>query len=82
KKDLKILNQLAAILRLAECLERGRNGNITDVITTWDEDKLRITLIANQYPVVEIWQAARNASPLMADAYQKEINFDSFSPPV
>ncbi|NQS92086.1 MAG: Ppx/GppA family phosphatase [Chloroflexi bacterium] len=82
KKDSKILNRLAAILRLAECLERGRNGNITDVITTWDEDKLRITLIANQYPVVEIWQAARNASPLMADAYRKEINFDSFSPPV
>ncbi|MCJ7717589.1 MAG: Ppx/GppA family phosphatase, partial [Anaerolineales bacterium] len=82
KKDLQILRRLAAILRLAECLERGRNGNITDVITTWDNEQLRITLIANQYPVVELWQASRNASPIMEDAYQKEIIYDSFSPPV
>jgi exopolyphosphatase/guanosine-5'-triphosphate,3'-diphosphate pyrophosphatase len=81
KKDLALLMRLAAILRLAECLERGRNANITDVISTWDEDQLRITLIANQYPVVELWQATRNALPLMAEAYQKEVIFDSFSPP-
>ena len=81
KKDLPLLMRLAAILRLAECLERGRNANITDVISTWDENQIRITLIANQYPVVELWQATRNALPLMAEAYQKEIIFDSFSPP-
>ncbi len=81
KKDLVLLRRLSAILRLAECLERGRNGNITDVILTWDEGQLRITLVANQYPAVEIWQAGRNAAPLMAEAYQKEIIFDSFSPP-
>jgi len=81
KKDLVLLMRLAAILRLAECLERGRNANITDVISTWDENQLRITLIANQYPVVELWQATRNALPLMAEAYQKEVIFDSFSPP-
>ncbi len=81
KKDLALLMRLAAILRLAECLERGRNANITDVISTWDENQLRITLIANQYPVVELWQASRNALPLMAKAYRKEVIFDSFSPP-
>jgi len=80
-EDQQLLFHLSAILRLAECLERGRNGNITDTITTWDEDQLRITLIANQYPAVELWQAGRNASPLMAEAFQKEIVFDSFSPP-
>ena len=82
KKDLVLLMRLAAILRLAECLERGRNANITNIISTWDENQLRITLIANQYPVVELWQASRNALPLMAEAYQKEVIFDSFSPPV
>jgi exopolyphosphatase/guanosine-5'-triphosphate,3'-diphosphate pyrophosphatase len=81
KNDQKLLLQLSAILRLAECLERGRNANITDTITTWDEDQLRVTLIANQYPAVELWQAGRNASPLMAEAFKKEILFDSFSPP-
>jgi len=81
KKDLTILTKLAAILRLAECLERGRNSNITDTIATWDKDQLRITLIANQYPAVELWQANRNASPLMKEAFQKEVKIDSFSPP-
>ena len=81
KEDRQLLLHLSAILRLAECLERGRNANITDTITTWDEGQLRITLIANQYPAVELWQAGRNASPLMSEAFQKEIVFDSFSPP-
>jgi len=80
KKDLVLLSRLAAILRLAECLERGRNANITDVISIWDEDQLKITLIANQYPVVELWQATMNALPLMAEAYQREVIFDSSSP--
>jgi exopolyphosphatase/guanosine-5'-triphosphate,3'-diphosphate pyrophosphatase len=81
KKDRIKLTRLSAILRLAECLERGRNANITDIITTWDESQLRITLIANQYPAVELWQASRNAAPIMANAYQKDILFDSFAPP-
>ncbi len=81
KKDRTILTRLAAILRLAECLERGRNANITDTITTWDEEQLRITLIANQYPAVELWQSNRNASSLMKEAFQKEVKIDSFSPP-
>jgi exopolyphosphatase/guanosine-5'-triphosphate,3'-diphosphate pyrophosphatase len=81
KKDLITLTRLAAMLRLAECLERGRNANVTDTISTWDEEQLRITLIANQYPTVELWQANRNASPLMKEAFQKEVKIDSFSPP-
>ncbi|MCJ7715005.1 MAG: Ppx/GppA family phosphatase [Anaerolineales bacterium] len=81
KKDGIILSRMAAILRLAECLERGRNSNITDAIVTWDDENLRITLIANQYPAVELWQANRNAVPLMEEVFQKEVTIDSFSPP-
>lgn len=81
KKDRIILSRMAAILRLAECLERGRNSNITDVIVTCDDDNLRITLIANQYPAVELWQANLNAVPLMTEVFQKEVTIDSFSPP-
>ncbi len=71
---------MAAILRLAEYLERGRNSNITDVIITWDENQLRITLIANQYPTVELWQANRNALPLMEEVYQKGVTMTDFLP--
>jgi len=71
---------MAAILRLAECLERGRKSNITNVIITWDENQLRITLIANQYPTVELWQANRNALPLMEEVYQKGVTMTDFLP--
>lgn len=82
KKDQIILQRLSSILRVAECLERGRNANITDVITTWDNENLRLTLIANQYPAVELWQTARNAGPLLSKVFGKEICLDSFSPPL
>jgi exopolyphosphatase/guanosine-5'-triphosphate,3'-diphosphate pyrophosphatase len=81
KDDQELLTKMSAILRLAECLERGRSANINDAILTWDEDTLRITLIANQYPEVEIWQAKRNALALMETAFDKKVTMDSFSPP-
>jgi exopolyphosphatase/guanosine-5'-triphosphate,3'-diphosphate pyrophosphatase len=80
KKDNVLLRRLAAILRLAECLERGRNGNITEVVITWDEKQLGISLAANQYPAVELWQATRNAGPLMADAYKKKVIITTLIP--
>lgn len=79
--DHIILTKLSAILRLSECLERGRSANVNDAITTWDDGQLRITLIANQYPAVELWQAKRNAAPLMETAFGREVALDSFSPP-
>jgi exopolyphosphatase/guanosine-5'-triphosphate,3'-diphosphate pyrophosphatase len=82
KKDQIILQRLSSILRVAECLERGRNANVTDIIATWDKKNLRLTLIANQYPAVELWQTIRNASPLLSTAFEKEISLDSFSPPL
>jgi exopolyphosphatase/guanosine-5'-triphosphate,3'-diphosphate pyrophosphatase len=75
KKDLVLLRHLAAILRLAECLERGRNANITEVVVTGDKKQLGFRLVANQYPAVELWQAARNAEPLLAEVYQKKVAF-------
>ncbi len=82
KDDLTLLTRLSAILRMAETLERGRNANVNDVIATWDDDELRLTLITDSYPSVEIWQAERNAAPLMAAAFQREIRLDSFAPPI
>lgn len=82
KKDQTILQRLSSILRVAECLERGRNANVADVIATWAKENLRLTLIATQYPAVELWQTARNAGPLLSIAFEKEISLDSFSPPL
>lgn len=82
KEDQILLTRLSAILRMAETLERGRDANVNDVIVTWDDGLLRLTLITDAYPSVEIWQAERNAVPLMAAAFQRDIRLDSFAPPI
>ncbi len=82
KKDGDLLLKLAAILRLAEFLERGRTGVIDDVILTWDEDTLRFTLSSEEYPMVEMWEAQRNAIPLLERAFERDVVIDSIVAPL
>ena len=79
--DLAILTRLAAILRLAENLERGRNGVVDDIIVNWGEDYLRLTLIADEYPAVELWETERNALPLVEQAFGRRALVDSIAAP-
>ncbi|RMG92646.1 MAG: HD domain-containing protein, partial [Chloroflexi bacterium] len=79
--DEILLLRLAAILRLAEFLERGRNGTVDDVTAVWDDHTLRLTLIADEYPAVELWEAERNAVSLMREAYGREIVLESTATP-
>jgi exopolyphosphatase/guanosine-5'-triphosphate,3'-diphosphate pyrophosphatase len=81
KDDRKLVTQLAAILRLAEYLERGRNANVDDVIVTWDDEELLLTLIADDYPAVELWEAERNALALMESAYKRRVAIESTAVP-
>jgi len=71
------LIRLTAILRLAEFLERGRNAAIDDVAVIWNNRQLFITLIADEYPAVELWQARRNAVSLVESAFEREVILDS-----
>ena len=79
--DHTILLRLAAILRLAEFLERGRNANVDDVTAVWDETTLRLTLIADEYPAVELWEAERNAASLMENAFDRQLILESTAVP-
>jgi len=79
--DRTLLTRLAAILRLAECLERGRNAAIDDVIVTWDDDHLHLTLVTDEYPAVELWQTERNAVPLAEAAFNRRIVLESTAAP-
>ena len=75
------LVQLAAILRLAEFLERGRNANVDDIGAQWDEDTLYLTLYADEFPAVEIWEAERNAVRLMGKAFGRRVVVESTAAP-
>ncbi|MCA9944296.1 MAG: Ppx/GppA family phosphatase [Anaerolineales bacterium] len=80
-EDPTILLRLAAILRLAEFLERGRNANVDDVTAVWDDTTLRLTLIADEYPAVELWEAERNAASLMESAFERQLILESTAVP-
>jgi exopolyphosphatase/guanosine-5'-triphosphate,3'-diphosphate pyrophosphatase len=71
--DSMVLTQLAAILRLAEFLERGRSATIDDIAVTWDDSTLHLTLIADEYPAVELWEAERMAVGLMETAFRRRV---------
>lgn len=75
--DDLLLLRLAAILRLAEYLERGRSSAVDDVVVSWSESSLRLTLIADQYPAVEMWDTQRNALELLGRAFAREVVLES-----
>ena len=75
------LVRLSAILRLAEFLERGRNANVDDISAQWDDETLFLTLYADEFPAVEIWEAERNAVGLMAKAFERRVVVESTAAP-
>jgi exopolyphosphatase/guanosine-5'-triphosphate,3'-diphosphate pyrophosphatase len=75
------LRRLAAILRLAEFLERGRNAAVDDVIVSWGDDFLRLTLVADEHPAVELWETERNALPLVEAAFGRPVQLDTIAEP-
>jgi exopolyphosphatase/guanosine-5'-triphosphate,3'-diphosphate pyrophosphatase len=78
--DTKRLTCLAALLRTAEYLERERNSIVADVKVTWDKKHLRISLVAEAHPSVEIWQAEQHAVPLLESVFNLTVVFDSLTP--
>jgi exopolyphosphatase / guanosine-5'-triphosphate,3'-diphosphate pyrophosphatase len=79
--DQRLLQQLSAILRLAEFLERARNATVDDVLVNWDDGALHLTLIAEEYPAVELWDSDRNAVPLVEAAFERPVVLESAAPP-
>lgn len=79
--DELLLTRLSAMLRMAEFLERGRNGNVDDVTAWWDDSTLRLTVVADDYPAVELWEAEKNAASLMEKAFERELVLESTAAP-
>lgn len=79
--DELLLTCLAAMLRLAEFLERGRNANVDDIAAYWDDSELHLTVVADEYPAVEIWEAEKNAASLMETAFKRQLVLESTAAP-
>lgn len=79
--DSILLTRLAAILRLAEFLERGRSASVDDIAVAWDDDTLHLTLIADEYPAVELWEAERMAVSLVETAFKRRVLLNTTAAP-
>lgn len=79
KKDGQRLACLSSILRTAEYLEGGHNALVLDVEIRWDEKHLRIALVAESHPSVEIWQAEHHAAPLLESVFDLKVMFSRAS---
>jgi hypothetical protein len=54
---------------------------VDDVTAVWDDSTLRLTLFADQYPAVELWESERNAADLVAEAFGREVALESSAAP-
>lgn len=66
--DERVLAQLTACLRAAESLERSRAGRVREVEVDFDDSSIRLTLVADEEPAVELWEV-RQHSALFEQAF-------------
>lgn len=71
--DERLLLWLSALLRLAEYLERGRDGNVYDLSVTTTSTRIDINLHAHEYPFVELWESEKNALDLLKSVVGQPI---------
>jgi exopolyphosphatase/guanosine-5'-triphosphate,3'-diphosphate pyrophosphatase len=70
--DAERLDRCAALLRLAEDLERSRDQLVRGTEIDLDEDEVRLRLIAEGDPAVPRWAAGREGE-LFARAFHREL---------
>jgi exopolyphosphatase/guanosine-5'-triphosphate,3'-diphosphate pyrophosphatase len=70
--DGERLDRLAACLRLAEQLDRGRAGGIRDLRLADDGGAIRIEVVAEGDPAIAIWSAALEA-PAVERAFGRPL---------
>ncbi|MFN8485069.1 MAG: Ppx/GppA phosphatase family protein [Anaerolineae bacterium] len=76
------VERLAALLRLAEFLERGKTGVVADVRVHTGEDWVQIEALARGDASIEVWEASRN-SDLFRKAYGRSVEIvESVAAPV
>ena len=76
--DQRIVSQLAAILRIAEALDRGHYGNIRAIKTVLRRDSVRFIVYYTDDPELELWAAQRKAE-MFEQIYARKAIFTARS---
>ena len=71
-KEIGTVRKLGMILRIAESLDRGQNGNISEVQGKVEKNTVKLKLRAKTYPGLEI-KDAQNAASAFQKIFKKQL---------
>jgi exopolyphosphatase/guanosine-5'-triphosphate,3'-diphosphate pyrophosphatase len=72
KGDRQRLDRCAALLRLAEDLERSRDQLVSDTVLTLNDGQVELRLLGDGYSAVPVWAASREGE-LFTRAFRREL---------
>lgn len=72
RPERRLVKRLAGILRLAVGLDRTHTQSVSDVRCSVASDRVRLTLVADESPQVELWDVRRKAG-LFELAFKREL---------
>ena len=72
-KDRKSVEQLAALMRLADSCDNGRRGIVQSVLATPKSDRIEVTLLATGEAELEAWAAQKSAA-LFRNAFDRKLH--------
>jgi exopolyphosphatase / guanosine-5'-triphosphate,3'-diphosphate pyrophosphatase len=78
KDDMRRLMKISALLRLAEQLDRSRDGSVRDVRLTLGDEWAQIEVVSPEDVTVAIWSAQRHTDIFQA-AFGKTLEFTQAS---
>jgi exopolyphosphatase/guanosine-5'-triphosphate,3'-diphosphate pyrophosphatase len=76
KKRKAVILKLAALLRLAEGLDRSHYQNIDNVAVTYDDETLTLTLAARNDPELDVWGTLQHRD-LFESVYGLQVNVEA-----
>jgi exopolyphosphatase/guanosine-5'-triphosphate,3'-diphosphate pyrophosphatase len=68
--------KLASLLRIADALDRGHYGNVTEVHTISRRDSVSFHITTTADPQIELW-AARLKSDMFAHTFDRQVKFSA-----
>jgi exopolyphosphatase/guanosine-5'-triphosphate,3'-diphosphate pyrophosphatase len=75
KDEVRVIQQLAPLLRLADALDRSHHDMVDDVSATADGETVQLVVRAKRGAPLEAWDAQREA-PVIKQAYDRNLSIE------